>query len=131
MNELIGKKILSVSISHDEHILAFTTNQGVIAYEAEGDCCSESWFADITGVNALIGATVQSVDEVDLENYDVEDGRSRQEYDQVYGFKLITDKGYADIVFRNSSNGYYGGQISLYDDPLHDYMLEITSDWSS
>lgn len=131
MNELIGKKILSIHINDDQSILAFNTAQGVVAYEVEGDCFSESWFADITGVNALLGATVQSAEEVDLENYNVNDGRCRQEEDEVYGVKLITDKGYADIVFRNSSNGFYGGWINFYKGELPENMTEITgNDWT-
>jgi hypothetical protein len=131
MNELIGKKILSIQINDDQSILAFNTEQGVVAYEAEGDCCSECWFADITGVHALLGATVRSSDEVDLENYNVDDGRCRQDEDEAYGFKLTTDKGYTDIVFRNSSNGFYGGWINLYKEPLPEDMTEITvNDWT-
>ena len=48
MNELIGKKITGMWVSNDQSILAFDTDQGVIAYDAWGDCCSETWFADIT-----------------------------------------------------------------------------------
>lgn len=129
MKELIGKKITGLRINEDQSVLAFDTDQGVIAYDAWGECCSETWFADITGVSALIGGTVRTADEVNMEGYNVEDGRTRQEYDEAYGYKLTTDKGYTDIVFRNSSNGYYGGSI----DPLRgeppEGMTAITDDW--
>lgn len=129
MKELIGKKITGLRINEDQSVLAFDTDQGVIAYDAWGDCCSETWFADITGVGALIGGTVQTADEVSMDGYNVEDGRTRQECDEAYGYKLTTDKGYADIVFRNSSNGYYGGSIELLKRELPEGMIAITDDW--
>lgn len=129
MKELIGKKIAGLRINADQSVLVFDTDQGVIAYDAWGDCCSETWFADITGVSALLGGIVQTADEVSMDVYNVEDGRTRQEYDEAYGVKLTTDKGYADIVFRNSSNGYYGGSIGLLKRELPEGMTAIEDDW--
>lgn len=129
MKELIGKKITGLRINEDQSVLVFDTDQGVIAYDAWGDCCSETWFADITGVSALLGGTVQTAEKVIMDGYNVEDGRTRQEYDEAYGYKLTTDKGYADIVFRNSSNGYYGGSIELLKRELPEGMTAIADDW--
>ena len=129
MKELIGKKIKSISISDDQSVLSFDTDQGRVAYEAWGDCCSESWFADINGVNALIDCTVLEVNEVSMDGYNVDDGRCRQESDEAYGYKIKTDKGYADIVYRNSSNGYYGGDMSIYNGELPENMKSIEDDW--
>ena len=129
MKQLIGKKITELRISADQSVLAFYTDQGVIAYETYGDCCSETWFADITGVSALLGGTVQTADEVSMDGYNVEDGRTRQDFDEAYGVKLTTDKGYSDIVFRNSSNGCYGGSIGLLRHEMPDGMTAITDDW--
>ena len=129
MEQLIGKKITELRINEDQSVLAFYTDQGVIAYETYGDCCSETWFADITGVSALLGGTVQTADEVSMDGYNVEDGRTRQDFDEAYGVKLTTDKGYCDIVFRNSSNGYYGGSIWRLMREMPDGMTAITDDW--
>lgn len=131
MKELIGKKITGLRINEDQSVLAFDTDQGVIVYEARGDCCSETWFADITGVGQLIGGTVQTADRVSMDGYNVEDGRARQEYDEAYGYKLTTDKGYVDLVFRNSSNGYYGGWIQLREGELPEGMTAIAGDWQA
>ena len=54
-----------------------------------------------------------------------------QECDEAYGYKLTTDKGYADIVFRNSSNGNYGGSIELLKRELPEGMIAITDDWQA
>lgn len=37
----------------------------------------------------------------------------------------------ADIVFRNSSNGYYGGSIELLKRELPEGMIAITDDWQA
>lgn len=129
MEQLIGKKITELRINEDQSVLAFYTDQGVIAYETRGDCCSETWFADITGVGALLGGTVQTADEVSMDGYNVEDGRTRQDFDEAYGVKITTDKGYSDIVFRNSSNGCYGGSIGLLRREMPDGMTAIADDW--
>ena len=131
MKELIGKKITGISISEDHETLAFETDKGTIVYTALGGCCSESWFADITGVCELLrGGAVKTVETIDMDGYNVDDGRCRQECDEAYGLKLVTDRGYTDIVFRNSSNGYYGGWLDdgTWREPP-DGMTAIVDDW--
>lgn len=130
MKKLIGKKINGISINGDQSILSFDTDQGRVNYIAYGYCCSDSWFSDITGMSALIGGTVASAKMVSMNGYNVDDGRCRQEEDTAYGWKLTTNKGYADIVFRNSSNGYYGGSLEDYDLlALPEDMTVIAGDW--
>lgn len=134
MKELIGKTITGLRISEGEEILSFDTKDGcTFVYRAYGDCCSETWFADITGVSALIGGTVASADFVDMDGtYNVDDGRGRQDYDQAYGVKIMTDRGHADIIYRNSSNGYYGGDIELVSERYSDECsTQITDDWTA
>ena len=128
MKELIGKTITALRVNEDQSILAFDHQDGSsTSYQTDGDCCSETWFADITGISALIGGTVAEVAEVEMQSID--DGRTRQDEDEFYGVKLRTDKGIADIVYRNSSNGYYGGSIHLYQHTLPENMTSITDDW--
>lgn len=139
MKELVGKTISGLSVNDDQSALRFDTKDGPITFNAVGDCCSQSWFADINGVDALIGGTVASVEEVGMDGYNVDDGRGRQEVDSAYGYKIATDKGNADVVFRNSSNGYYGGWLTLGKDQYghelessaDEKMTPITTDWSA
>lgn len=131
MDALIGRTVERLLVSADQWTLAFDTDQGIIAYQTDADCCSETWFADILGVENLIGATISEVEDVDMVWYPVKDGRSRQDIDEAYGWKLITSKGRTDIAVRNSSNGYYGGRIGLYTGNLPEGMKEITSDWQT
>ncbi len=125
MKELIGSKVLDVEVSDDEYYLKFTTDKGIFTYLADGDCCSESWFSEILNLDFLVGHTVSDVEEVVLPEYGQNDGHCRQESDIFYGFKLSTEAGNIDIVFRNSSNGYYGGSYSLCD------KIQITAKFTS
>lgn len=127
---LPGRRVLALSVSQDEDYLAIETDAGPIFLCVEGDCCSESWFADIIGVEALLGQVVLTAEPVDLPDQPP-DGRCRQEEDAFYGFKVATAKGYCDFIYRCSSNGYYGGWMSavatLPDKPFR----AITEDWQA
>jgi hypothetical protein len=135
LNGLIGKQVTGLFVSQGEGDLKFTLQDPTdnpVLVSAAGDCCSETWFADIVGVANLIGGVVASVE--DLQGLpDVDDNRTRQEVDQVYGVRVKTEKGDCDIIFRNSSNGYYGGELtpfySDYREPRE--WREITEDWQA
>lgn len=134
MKELEGKIIQEVWIDQaNERFLMFQTDQGLLAYEAEGDCCSESWFYHVLGVDNLIGQRVLEIEHVDLG--EPLDGFSRQDVDELYGVKIKTERGWADVEFRNSSNGYYGGWLSLFpcESPqaLGTGMVQLTEDYTA
>lgn len=132
LDKLIGKKISGIAVNDDQSILVFNTDAGDVAYEGYGDCCSETWFADIVGIQSLIGATVASVEDIELDPSPAQDSRCRQEEDAFYGMKLVTDKGHADIIYRNSSNGYYGGSADLMSKiPDSSSFVKITDDWQA
>jgi hypothetical protein len=135
MKELIGKTITGLFVNEDQSALMFThPDNEKTCYETEADCCSETWFADITGVGALLDSTVLEVEEVKLpSDLEDQDKRTRQEYDEFYGVKLKTTRGHVDIVYRNSSNGYYGGEIEYKVQGLPEgcELTPITDDWSA
>lgn len=131
--DLIGRTVTAVDVEKGEHFLRFITDAGPVVLVTDGDCCSETWFADITGFDALIGSPVLAVEEPDMPALPDGDKRSRQEFDQQYGIKITTAKGYCDIVYRNSSNGYYGGGCSVGNVLPGDAgeMVPVTGDWSA
>jgi len=114
MEHLIGHIIRALYVAPGEGQLAFVTDIATITYGTDADCCSETWFADVLGVNALLGATVTAVEDLQLPaGYDAQnDGRTRQEEDDVYGHTVVTDRGRCTVIYRNSSNGYYGGWLT-------------------
>jgi len=131
MKDLIGKKILKLYVSSEnQDFIKFVTDDKTYIYEAIGDCCSETWFADILGVDSLLNGVVMSVQDIELDSIEG-DPRSRQDYDEIYSIKIVTDKGHADIIFRNSSNGYYTGWYFLCKKAPECEFTEITDDWSA
>ncbi len=111
LEQLRGATILR--LRRGDYFLEFDTDLGDFVADVEGDCCSSSWFYSITGVAQLLGAQVTGFYEPDVADVNLDDGLCRQEYDSAYGITLVTTKGECRIVYRNSSNGYYGGWISL------------------
>jgi hypothetical protein len=113
-SELIGKRIIAFLASPDREDIGFVCEDGSeFRYHAEGDCCSTSWVEHVTGLALCVGATVAEVIEkpmVDNINAEVEMDR-RDECVEVWGYTLVTSRGYLDLEFRNGSNGYYGGWI--------------------
>jgi hypothetical protein len=81
----------------------------------------------------LIGSKILSCECINLDL--PQDTRCRQEEDSFYGLKIVTAKGVCDIVFRNSSNGYYGGYLkhTEYRQAFHiiKEMEQIEDDWSA
>lgn len=104
---LVGRKI--IGLYGDKDTLQFETDEGVITYGCEGDCCSSSWFEHVSGVEVLVGHTVTKAETIGMPDIPQEDV---WECVQAYGFQLLTDKGHFLIEMRNLSNGYYGGNIT-------------------
>jgi hypothetical protein len=140
MKELIGKVVVKIELADGEQYLRFTTTSGQFTYLTEGDCCSETWFADLIGVYNLLpsrtrlgmdGHRVTSVIGLDLP--EPKDARSRQEYDSAYGYAIETYQGTCTVVYRNSSNGCYGGSCALSMTDLPDGLVwkNITEDFSA
>lgn len=110
---LAEARIVGLDVGPDEAMLRFRTTDGNVYAIAEGDCCSQSWFADIVGIDELVNAIVTHVAFDPMEPEPPQDARCRQEHDRFYGFIFKTTRGSCRFVFRNSSNGYYGGQVDF------------------
>ena len=81
------------------------------AYKAIGDCCSVTWFEDINNKHALLGHEIIGLKIAQFHETQIDE--SKDEHIQTYGYTLTTSKGYIDIEYRNSSNGYYGGSCEF------------------
>ena len=119
MRRMIGATVTKIEIDKGrEYFLRFTTDKGIFLYNTEGDCCSETWFYHLLGVDCLLGHKIVSVQDTEPDDSHInDDGKSRQEWDEIYGIKITSDIGYMDIEFRNSSNGYYGGHLEYIENP--------------
>lgn len=119
--ELIGKKLVSVSLSEGNIRINFEVEGGPdIVYEAEGDCCSSSWIEHLELPGDIKGATVTAIDDsgyvdatLDSTLNPLNDQGDNRSYEclQVYHTTFRTDRGDIVLEYRNSSNGYYGGSL--------------------
>jgi len=111
---LDDKTITGIEIADDKKAMRFLIEGGEpIVAKADGDCCSSSWIEHVELPAGGFPAKVISVADLALP------GSSSSDDDDclsVYGLKIATDKGDLVIDYRNSSNGYYGGNLSWPDD---------------
>lgn len=117
-NYLVDKTVVDLKIRSDKEALCFfvetmidpgakVTEKTVVYVEA--DCCSYTWIESIELPALGLPFTVLAVEDLDLPGSD--DDHPEFDYLQVYGCKITTNKGDMIIDFRNSSNGYYGGNL--------------------
>lgn len=114
-NELIGKTLVEVTQVGDDE-LHFRTAGGerYKMYHAQ-DCCESVYIESIVGeLSDLIGSPVLKAEEATSAT-DPE-GASVQSRDDSFTwtfYKLATIKGYVDIRWFGSSNGYYSESVSF------------------
>ena len=109
-NILEYKIILDIKIADDKLALKFITNEGEIIARCYGECCSSTWIENVELPAGGFPARVFKVDKLDLNKTD--ERNDEHECISFYGFKITTNKGDIIIDYRNSSNGYYGGDLS-------------------
>jgi hypothetical protein len=111
IHPLNGQEIIAVFLSKKKEEIRFDVKGGGSVFASTyGDCCSYTWIEQVDGAEQLIGKVV-SVEDVPMPN----DIKGKDMYDVIeqYGLKITTDKGYGLIEYRNSSNGYYGGNLEF------------------
>jgi hypothetical protein len=115
---LENKTITSVDLAEDKHAIRFNILEGEsIVAKTDGDCCSYTWIEHVELPAKGFPAKVLSVEALDLPGS--VDNSEDYECLQVYGLKIITESGDFVIDYRNSSNGYYGGNLSWPDDKYY------------
>lgn len=106
---LRGKWILGFSWGGDS--IVFHSEDGKDhKFTVYGDCCSESFIYAVRS-NGLAPFTVREFEEFTPTDEEVAGAPCPQEVNSNYGCRLLTDKWPLEIVYINSSNGYYGGYV--------------------
>lgn len=135
LSPLVGKTVSEVRLSEGEHQMLMVCSDGTrLLFDTDADCCSETWIADIIGTHFLVGHVITAAEGLELpDNLPDSDERTRQEYDQYFGIKITTVVGYCDIIFRNSSNGYYGGSWDLFvnGEKHSEYKSQYDRNWKA
>ena len=117
VSELKGKTLSSVENHGDE--LIFTTTEGeVYRMYHEQDCCESVYIEDIVGdLEDLVGSEILRAEE-SSDLFDVirtaenEQSNTDESYTWTF-YKFATRKGYVDIRWYGSSNGYYSESVSF------------------
>ena len=113
-SELVGKTLVNVQVCDDDSQVRFETTDGesYLLYH-EQDCCEQVHVESIVGdLQDLIGEPILTAEESSNEGMvDPEDGWSDSETWTFY--KLSTRKGYVDIRWYGTSNGYYSESVSF------------------
>lgn len=115
MSDLLGRVFTSVSATEDE--LALVCAEGAFRFFHSQDCCESVYIESIVGdLNDLVGEPIILAEETVSENESPE-GRAIPEYsDESFTwtfYKLATRKGYVDIRWFGSSNGYYSESVEI------------------
>lgn len=111
MDELLNQVVEHVYVNDDNTLIVFKTQDDkLFAYRAYGDCCSHSWINTLTGLANLLDRPVQKVT---LNKELRDEANDNGNVIKYYGVTLETIKGFVDLEYRNSSNGYYGGSLDF------------------
>lgn len=140
--QLVGKTFRSIWLGESKkdkfQALKFVDTKKVeYFYNLESDCCSETFFSKEEDMKYILNNEIKEVTEFGGLSTDL-GNKSRQGYDQEYNLifrcKLgCSDYGnYGRIVYINSSNGYYGGNIEFLCDSnfVHPYLKIANYNWN-
>lgn len=121
IKELLGKSIWDIEVDADKTQIIFSTDDGrkYKMYHRQ-DCCESVYIEDIVGDLAdLIDAPIKMAEE--MSNYNSSDSMlnipaPEEGGDESYTwtfYKLATIKGYVDIRWFGTSNGYYSESVDF------------------
>lgn len=113
-HDLFGGTIVAIHLASDREAIKFTLADGrEVVARCDGDCCSHTWIEDVFDPEAALGEVTKAED-IDLPaEWQTKTKTDNYEEEMAYyGFAIETPKGRCTIAYRNSSNGYYGGNLS-------------------
>lgn len=127
---LVGSTVKSIVINDDNTSVVIETDEGTYQLTWYGDYCASCFLAHVSGIDNLIGARIQSVE--DSEWKDISPDAEYGDVTESMGTTIKTTKGWVTFETRLEHNGYYGGwiEVTRYDEPqkLKDYK-ELTKDF--
>ena len=110
-DELLGRTLYKAESDGEELTLYLSDNNYVRFYHSQ-DCCESVYIESICGdLNDLVGAPVLVAEEVF--NYEAEPLSAGEESYTWTFYKFATRKGYVDVRWYGSSNGYYSESVSV------------------
>lgn len=121
ISDMVGKTFSQVIANEDSLIFANDT-EAYLFFHIQ-DCCESVTIDDICGeLSDLAGTPLVKAEEVS----DSFDSDPKEEYDESYTwtfYKFATAKGYVDVRWYGTSNGYYSESVDLCHFPIKDGKL--------
>ena len=110
-SELLGRTLYRAEQQGDELFLYLSDTNYVRFYHYQ-DCCESVHLEDICGdLSDLVGSPLLIAEEVS--NYDADPKYEGEESYTWTFYKFATRKGYVDVRWYGSSNGYYSESVSV------------------
>lgn len=110
-DDLLGRTLCRAEATDEELTLYLTDSNYVKFYHCQ-DCCESVYIEDICGdLNDLVGSPLLIAEEVS--NYEAP---AKEGWDESYTwtfYKFATRKGYVDVRWYGTSNGYYSEGIDV------------------
>ena len=110
-NELLGRTLYKAE-ADDEALTLYLSDTNYVRFCHSQDCCESVYIEDICGdLNDLVGAPLLVAEEVS--DYDADPKYEGEESYTWTFYKFATRKGYVDVRWYGSSNGYYSEGVSV------------------
>jgi hypothetical protein len=112
LSELLGKTLVSVQYHERVEEVHFIDTGGntYILFHSQ-DCCEDVYLQDVEGsLTDLVGSPITMAEEVS------EDRPPQNEWEESYTwtfYKFATVRGYVDLRWYGSSNGYYSESVDF------------------
>lgn len=109
--ELVGRTLYRVEVD-DAELKLYLTDRNYVKFYHQQDCCESVYIEDICGdLNDLVGEPLLVAEEVS--NYEADPVYEGEESYTWTFYKFATRKGYVDVRWYGTSNGYYSEGVSV------------------
>ena len=107
--DLLGRTLYKAE-ANDEELTLYLSETNFVRFYHQQDCCESVYIEDICGdLNDLVGSPLLEAEEVS--NYEGED-KGAESYTWTF-YKFATQKGFVNVRWYGSSNGYYSEGVSV------------------
>lgn len=111
---LLGQTLVAVGVNTEKDEICFETSDGrkYLMFHSQG-CCESVSIEDIVGdLNDLLGEPLLVAEEVSSEGTPAKDPKWDESFTWTF-YKFATRKGYVDIRWYGTSNGYYSEAVDF------------------
>lgn len=113
-SDLLGRTLYKVTADGDEMVL-YLSDTNYVRFYHQQDCCESVCIDDICGdLEDLVGEPLLVAEEVSNTEYEQSVEHNEYSESQTWTFyKFATRKGYVDVRWYGTSNGYYSESVDV------------------